>query len=313
MLRCVLRDVNGQEIRPSELLSLQVNVDEGVPADSLNATFANMPTAQLVSVTLYDDNTPLFIGIIDEEERQRGPQGEYLKISARSSASHLLDNEAMPCSYEHPSLGLIYERYVKPYGILLPDSDDAVFFGEQNVMKGSSCWKVLKNFCTACYSAVPRISSVGMLYPKGIQNDGIVIFGGEGIRYTALSEVQKRCEEISTVYVKASNSGTYTLPVENPRAKDRLVRRVRYLNAMLSESPMRCADAMIKNGDKKAYVIRLSCPSCLLGKEGCRARLKDTMIGKKEDLYISAVHYRMSKDGEYSEVTLKRRQNDVDQ
>lgn len=313
MLRCVFRDVYGKEFHMSELLSLQVNVDEGVPADSLYATFVNKPTAQLVEITLYDDEKPLFIGIVDEEERQRDLQGEFLKISARSLAAHLLDNEAAPCAYDHPSLGLIYERYVKPYGILLNESDDAVFFGEQSVTKGASCWRVLKNFCTACYSAVPRVSATSVLYPKGMRNDETIVFGGGGIRYTAVREIQKRCEEISAVYVKASNTGSYSLPITNPRAMERGVRRVRYLNAMLSESPMRCADAMIRNGDKKAYEVHLSCPSCLLGKEGCRAIIKDTMIGDREDLYISAVHYRMTKDGETSTITLKRRQDDVDQ
>ena len=115
------------------------------------------------------------------------------------------------------------------------------------------------------------------------------------------------------MYVKASNSGAYSLPIENRQAQERGVRRVRYLNAMLSESPMRCADAMIKNGDKKAYAIHLSCPSCLLGKEGSKAVLHDTALTRKDDLYISAVHYRMTKDGAYSNVTLKRRQEDVDQ
>ena len=313
MLRCIFRDVYGKEFSLPELLSLQVNIDEGVPADSLYATFVNTPTEQLVGIALYDNDTPLFIGIIDEEERQRDQQGEFLKISARSLAAHLLDNEAAPCAYDHPSLGLIYERYAEPYGISLIDSDDAVFFGEQSVTKGSSCWRALKNFCTACYSAVPRVSSVGVLYPKGIQNDGMITFGGKGIRYTAIREVYKRCEEISTVYVKASNAGTYSLPIVNPQAAKRGVRRVRYLNAMLSESPMRCADAMIRNGEKKAYEIHLSCPSCLLGKEGYRAVLKDEMIGDRNDLYISAVHYRMTKDGESSSVTLKRRQDNVDQ
>lgn len=313
MLRCVLRDVNGTEIIMPELLSLQVNVDEGVPADSLTATFVNMMTAQLTGITLYDDDVPVFIGVVDEEERRHDPQGEYLTISARSLAAHLLDNEAEPCSYVHPSLGLIYERYVQPYSIALTDSDDAVFFGEQSVMKGSSCWRVLKNFCTACYSSVPRISSVGELFPKGILQNKTILFGGEGVRCTSIREVQKRCEEISAVYVKASNAGTYSLPVENISAKERGVRRVRYLNAMLSESPMRCADAMLRNGDKKAYAIHLCCPSCLLGREGYRARLKDTVIGDREDLYISAVHYRVTTDGAYSNVTLKRRQDNVDQ
>ena len=33
----------------------------------------------------------------------------------------------------------------------------------------------------------------------------------------------------------------------------------------------------------------------------------------EKDLYISAVHYRMTADGAYTDVTLKRRNSDVDQ
>ena len=313
MLRCVLHDVGGQSVIMPRLLSLQVNIDENVPADSLYAVFAYAPTDELTGITLFLDDEPVFAGIVDEEEHVCDEHGEYLKISARSPAAHLLDNEAMPRAYDHPSLSLIYERYVKPFGISMEDHCDAVYFGEQSVIKGSSCWRVLKQFCNACFSSVPRISSTGVLYPEGICNDSEIVFGADGVEYTSLSEMKKRCEEISAVYVKASSAGSYTLPITNREAEDRGVRRVRYLNAMLTESPMRCADAMIANGEKKAYTVSLRCPACLLGKEGSKATLNDAALGRKDDLYISAVRYRMTKDGEYSDVTLKRRQDNVDQ
>lgn len=307
MLSCVLQDVHGNRITAPRLLSLRVNIDEGVPADSLYAVFPYTETEELAAITLYDGDTTVFIGVIDEEEHERSAQGEYLKVSARSLAAHLLDNEAMPCAYDHPSMRFIYERYVQPYGITLCADDDAVYFGEQSILKGSSCYRVLKKFCTACYSSVPRISSVGVLYPKGMQREQTTVFGSGGVRYTALSEINKRCEEISTVYVKTSNMVSYTLPIENARAKERGIRRVRYLNAALTESPMHCADAMIHNGDAKAYTVRLRCPTCLLGTEGNRARLQDTVIDGNNDLYISALHYRMNAEGEYTDVILKRR------
>ena len=52
MLRCVLRDINGRKIAVPELLSLKVDIDEGVPADSLYATFAYAPTEQLTEITV---------------------------------------------------------------------------------------------------------------------------------------------------------------------------------------------------------------------------------------------------------------------
>lgn len=307
MLSCVLQDVHGNRIIAPQILSLQVNIDEGVPADSLYVVFPYTMTEELAAITLYDDDTAVFIGLIDEEEHERNAQGEYLKLSARSLAAHLLDNEAMPCAYDHPSMRFIYERYAASYGIRLSADDDATYFGEQNILKGTSCYQVLKKFCTACYSSVPRISSVGVLYPKGIQREETTMFGEDGIRYITISEVNKRCEEISTVHVKTSNAGSYTLPIENTPAIKRGIRRARYLNAALTESPMRCADEMIHNGEAKAYSIMLRCPTCLLGAEGNRAQLQDTIIGEKNNLYISSVHYKMNANGEYSDVTLKRR------
>ena len=313
MLRCVLRDILGNQIIMPQLAALTVKIDEGVPADSLYAVFPYTATRELCGITVYDDNTPIFVGVVDEENHERDARGEYLTVSARSLAAHLLDNEAMPCAFDHPSLQLIYERYVQPFGIALSENDDAVFFGEQSVIKGSSCWKALKAFCAACYSCVPRISATGVLYPKGIGKEELTVFGTDGVRITSVREAIKRCEEISAVYVKTSNIGSYTLPVENASALSRGIRRARYLNAVLTESPMRCADAMIRNGANKAYAVYLRCPSCLIGKEGNRALLKDEVLGEKDDLYISAVHYRMTKDGAYSDVILKRRTMDVAQ
>ena len=307
MLRCVMRGVSGNRIIMPRIVSLKVDIDEGVPADSLYAVFPYTPTEELAGLTLYDGDRPVFYGVVDEEEHVRDAQGEFLKVSARSLAAHLLDNEALPCSYSHPSLSMMVERYAKPYGITLNDCADEVYFGEQHILKGFSCWRALKKFCSACYSSTPRISSLGVLYPKGIRREGVTVFGEKGERYTSVSEVRKRCEELSAVYVKTSDEGSYTLPVENRSAAARGIRRERYLNAALTESPMRCADAMITNGAAKAYAIRLCCPSCLLGREGQQAVLSDALIGERDDLYISGVHYRMTEDGAYSNVILKRR------
>ncbi|MBQ6499386.1 MAG: hypothetical protein IJI48_05750, partial [Ruminococcus sp.] len=106
--------------------------------------------------------------------------------------------------------------------------------------------------------------------------------------------------------VKTAATGGYTLPVVNNDADIRGVRRERYLNAVLTESPMRCADDMIRAGSQKAYTLRLRCPCCLLGKEGCAARVSSI---HEESLYISALRYRFSESGEYTDVILKRRIN----
>jgi len=70
---------------------------------------------------------------------------------------------------------------------------------------------------------------------------------------------------------------------------------------------------MLKNSRAKAYTVKLRCPSCLIGCEGYRAELRDSPAVTEKDLYISALHFRMTENGAYTDVTLKRRNSDVDQ
>ena len=309
MLSFTAKDINGRDIIMPAPLSVRLDVDESAPADSLYVVFPYIDADELKSVRIFDGDKQIFIGVTDEEERLSDPSGNQLRISARSPAAYLLDNEAAPCVYDHPSSKLICERYAQPFGITVSDSVDAVYFGELNVLKGASYWSVLKNFCAACLSTLPRVSGAGVLYLGGMRREERVRFGsGAGcFRYSRLSEKLKRCEEISTVMVKTGISGGYSLPISDDSALNRGIRRVRYLNSALAETPMRCADDMIAAGRSRAYTLRLRCPGCLLGLEGCEAEV-DT-INTEARLYISALRYRLSDAGEYTDVILKRRKS----
>ena len=307
MLSCVLTDIDGNEKIAPYPLSMTVDVDENIPADALKATFPYFETSEIARIDVYADGEIVFRGIVDEEEHTVDSGGEYLKIAARSKAALLLDNEAMPCVYDHPSADMICERYAEPFGIRCADSDDAVYFGEQTIAKGSSCWSVLKNFCNACYSTLPRIGSDGLLRMKGISGDKELRFGSDGIRYTRISELNKRSAELSAVRVKTESAGGYELCVTNEIAVSRGIRRERYLNALLTESPMRCADAMLRNGRSKAYALKLRCPECLLGAQGCSAEVYDAILGSRKGLYVSSLRYHSDADGEYTDLMLKRR------
>lgn len=310
MLRAALIDVNGARWTPA-ILKLVVEVDEAVPADSLYAEMKCPGCTEIAEIRLYKDGEEVFRGIADDETRIMSASGSVLKLSARSPAAYLLDNEAEPRGYNHPSAKLMAERYAEPFGIISDENDEAVYFGQQDVLKGASCYSALKTFCAACYSGLPRISGTGRLFMKGMSSGGALRFGnGDGeIRYTRLEERRRRCAEISEVMVKASASGGYDIPIRNPDALKRGIKRRRYLNASLTESPMKCAEAMIENGRKKAYSLKLRCPSCLLGHEGESAVVSDEVAGKESGLYISALTYRLTAGGEYTDVTLTRRKS----
>lgn len=309
MLKFVFTDVNHNEHIFPCALSAVIHIEEGIPADDLYAVFPYRSVDELSAVAVYDDDAPVFIGIVDEQEHIVSSDGAYLRISARSLAAHLLDNEAAPQSYDHPSASLIYERYVAPFGITLSEDEDATYFGELTVTKGMSLWGVLKNFCNACFSSVPRVSSNGVLYMKDITGTKSVKFSdtADGIRYTSVSESRKRCEEISRVNVKTTNADGYTYPIDNADAVERGIVRERYLNAVLTQTPIKCADTMIENGRAASYSLSLNCPSRQLSIYGCGASVHNPILGDIDGLYVSGIRYRLTSKGESTDIILKRR------
>lgn len=311
MLSFVFEDTEKREHIFDSPLSLTLRMDEDVPADDLYAVFPYADVGELTKVAVYDGGVTVFIGVVDEQERVINEKGCFLRISARSLAAHLLDNEAAPQNYNHPTASLIYERYVKPFGILWDEQDDAAYFGEQTIPKGTSRWAVLKNFCAACYSTTPRITADGRLRMKGAGDRETVVFSdsGGGIAYAELCESRKRCEEISCVNVKVSDDEGYRYRIENTDAIARGIVRERCLNAVLSATPMTCADTMIANGAAASYGMTLLCEGRHTDCMGKGAAVESSLLGTKKDLYISGVSYRLDTNGGRTTLRLKRRNN----
>ena len=132
---------------------------------------------------------------------------------------------------------------------------------------------------------------------------------GGGIAYTQLSELKKRCEEISRVNVKVADGDGYRCQMDNPDAIRRGICRERYLNAVLESTPMTCADAMLQNSSAASYGIRLKCPGCHADKMGYAASVKNRLLGTLDGLYICGVSYRLDANGGTSTLRLKRRNN----
>lgn len=307
MLRFVVTDTEGNTFSLPAPLSVCIRAEDDVPADDLYAVFPDEEVGELCRVAVYDGSRVVFRGVVDEQEHALSREGCFLRLSARSLAALLLDNEALPQCYDHPSAKLIYERHAQPYGIAAGDPDDATCFGELCVTKGMSQWGVLSAFCRVCYSTAPRVSADGVLYLREPPLSGdAVVFGGEGgIPYVSLTDTRRRCEEISRVNVKLKPDDGYGCRIENSDALSRGVVRERYLNAMLGSQSVRSADVMLRKSRRRARTLSLKCVGRhpdLLWRE---ARIADRETG--ESFYVCAAEYRMNANGEYTAVKLRRR------
>ena len=307
MLSVAATDTEGRSLQLPAPLSMTIRMEEDVPADDLYAVFPQVGCGELCAITVYDADKIVFTGIIDEEEHISSSSGRYLRISARSLAALLLDNEAPPCNYDHPSARLLFERHVEDYGIKAGDTDDAVCFGELNITKGMSQWSVISAFSGACYSGSPRVSADGVLYLKGLPSGGEVIFGKGGVRYTEITDCRRRCEELSRVNVKIEAGGGYGYPVNNDDALRRGIRRERYLNAMLDTRVFKTAETMLNKSRDKSHYWQLKCPGRLTDILGSAAVIRDNDEVSRDDLYVSAIRYQMNSTGEHTVVKFKRR------
>lgn len=310
MLSFIFTDINDNEIKVDAPLTLTVNMEENVPADDMVAVFPFFDCEQLKDVRVKSGDTVVFTGIVDEQQSVCTDNTKYIKIVARSMAAKLIDNESVPISYMHPSVSVIEARHTKPFGVKVISDSDTTYFGTQTVLKGETNWKAVEDFSKNAYSKVPRVNERGELDFSGVIKDEEVVFSnaGDGIRYTSFTENIKRCEEISAVRIKVTNSSGYHTVVENEDALSRGIQRERYLNAVLTDTPAAFADNMIKNGRAKAYTITLECNGQHLSTFGKSARVLGSICGDIENLYVSSIRYQLSTKSDVTVLTLKRKE-----
>lgn len=310
MLKFVFTDINEKEIVSKLPLELTVNIEEDVPADDMVAVFEYFDCDELKDIKIFDDDTRVFTGIVDEQQTIIKSSGKYLKIIARSMAAKLLDNESVPVSYMHPSTEIIAARHLHPFGLKVDNSDNTTYFGTQTVIKGSTNYKAVDDFAKNAFNSTLRVNELGEVEFSNRKSDVTTIFSnsGNGIKYLSFFESVKRCEEISAVRIKVVNSCGYNNVIKNADACARKIQRERYLNAVHTDTPASYADSMIKMGRKKAYTLTLECEGQHLRVFKTNAVVRDTPKGELSELYVSGLRYHLSANENITVVTLKRKE-----
>ncbi len=308
MLKFIFTDTEDTKVLLFCPLALSINQEENIPCDDMTAVFSYEKVPQLKSVVVYDDDAVVFTGVVDEQQTIISTDGAYLKICARSMAAALIDNESIPVTYNHPNANLIFEKHAKPFGISKYNGNDSTYYGELVISKGMSNWQAVYNFFSNCFSKTPRINIRGELDFLSPYGDKIVFSANDGdINYISLTQTQKRCEEISRVNIKVTNSSGYFCKVTNEDAEKRGITRERYLNAVLTDTPMKCADMMISNGRKNSFNIKLICQGRYLDILGRSAKVKSDFCSDEENLYVSEVRYVLNSKKDLTTIVLKRK------
>lgn len=307
MLSVVVFKSDGLKLELSDVLTMVINSDYDVPADDLAVTVPyNALLNDARSVQVFEQDKLIFEGRVDEIVNLTKHNEALTKLTARSLAGLLLDNEAEPVTYINPSAQFIFNRHLKPFGIKNCDGGEVPFYGSLKIEKGMTHWQVLKNFCRNRYDTLPRITANGNALMTGGGDNKPILFGIGGISYFSLKESRRLYKLISEIKLKLKEFGEYSGSLKNENSACRGTERVRYVNAATDKTTVKTADKMIENSNQSSYVLALECPGCLLDTLGKRAEVNDRLLSKIDNLRVTTVRYTLSRDGEFSSVVLRK-------
>lgn len=302
--KIIYRDDSEETV--SNVITAVINAEEGVPADDLSITlpFDSRFCKKAKDIRVFDGEQIIFRGPIDEIINIKSCDGVLTKITARSCAGQLLDNEAEPLTYINPNAEFIWERHLKPFGITLFAADSKPFYGNLSICKGMTHWQVFYNYCINRYGYEPRITGDGKAYFTEVESNDKVIFSENNIKYYSLKENFKKYKLISEVKLKLSQYGGYTGYIKNTNSECTSINRVRYVNAISDKTNVTTADNIISKSNSDSYSITLECNGCHIGLLGKKSEIHDDIIGVRGNLRIKKVKYTLGKNGETTTLTL---------
>lgn len=311
MLRYVSTNIEKEKNELPFPLEVSISKSLEAPADELVVTFPQeKKLKEMVNIEVFSEKEEkVFSGIVDEQKFFYETSGSFCNLTARSKVSLLLDNEALPGSYTLPSLEVIFKNHVKPYGFTSFLGNNKVFAKEFIITKGMSEYEVLETFCSDYLGVTPRFLNDDILDATGNYKKSSIVFSNEikgATKYSSIYENIKRYKQYSEIYIKAGDDTNYSLNVKNEKALSKGVLRKRYLNVSnYSKIPIEYGEKILKNSNKNAYELVVSCPGKVSLNPGDLASLKDSSLKNLgSELLVYKTLYSLDNTFEKTVVTL---------
>lgn len=305
--------ISNEKIDLGPCYGCEMSKSREAPADSLNAVFfSDKKHDQYKSIEVYlRENRLFFAGIVDEQKFEVISSGCFLTIKARSNAARLIDNEASPQMYKHPSLDLIFKRHVKPYGFTSISGDKSTFSATLEVESGMSEWDVLARFCSTCLNTSPVVNADGSIDASGACASGILTFSNDsnGINYTSIRQQYNRHKLISEIIVCEPYAPIYVEKIRDNGLIENGISRRKFLSmaedtTSAEKVSIETAEQMIADAKKKVNEARITCPGAIFAQIGSKARIADRILGSLENLTVHELEYSLAQNGEFTTFTL---------
>lgn len=210
----------GERYKLPALLEWELEYGCGTPCDSFHVVCVwtcgdDRILAGAVRFTAWQDEEPVFTGVVDECEVSWSAQGCRLDVTGRGMAALLLDNEALGTDYDVATIQDILQDHVLPYGIQVAQQDPLPAVERFSVDYGSSEWSVLYQFARYHGGITPRFDRQGrLLLNHWLDSKPKVI--GDRSPVTGLTARDKRYGVLSEIWVREAGK----LPAEHKVTND---------------------------------------------------------------------------------------------
>ena len=301
MLRVRATDISGrEEMLTPTFLRLRRGIDS--PAEGAVGRFpVDRRPAELLRLRVWRGEELLFDGKPDEQRFTLSAAGMLLQIEARTKGGILLDNEARPETFEHPTVAGVFGRLIGPHGFLLigPHATLPAF----TVRKGLTLWDAFSAFTRRTLGRLPYVVGDMVFTQPPVQGEPMAI-GGRALPFSRLEHSLCHYRPVSRVYIR-DDEGYYQTWVGNPDAAARQILRERYLipAGEFANIPRWDSHARIRRSMREMEKTTVELPGCHTPRLGQGVIVENGQVFLP-NLVVDQVEYTLDERGERTTLVL---------
>lgn len=305
-MKIKLTTIEDKEYEPENITQITFIQSAGVACDCFCAVFKSRSfCGEIVSVRVFDNDTLIFNGYCDNQRITVDKDGFEIFFYARSTAAVLVDNEALPFTYNKPTAKQLCFTFAEPFGFIcdLPivKSDE-----QYEVEKGVTCYGAISNFVAMTAGAkiyiTPKNCIKLLTESRDIKNLNC---------YTILSSkaVINRSEPLSQICFKKTSSSPYNLhTMAQVQGEFGLNERRRYVN-LSSLEPWQREKAILqrlKNSYEDYKMLEITVFGYVTDRLYQRFSYNSD-IGCFDDYILTEKKYTCDEKGRYTRMILKKK------
>lgn len=303
-----LFDVNGNVYDANNIISYELIMEADTPCNGLRLNFfCENQIEEICVVKAYREGKLVFNGFCDKQKITLNKSGRICFIYARSSASLLVDNEAVPCQYDKPSARQLWFSNAKDFGfeINLPELYSPHSY---LVSKGTSCYGAINDYVSAVSGAPVYATPENVLK---VYKESRFLKRLDDYNVVSFSYVINRSEPISEIDYKINSADNYSYHFKSDFVQKMGIQRKRMIN--LASIPLWQREIQAEKKMKNALDAYYSVSAVIDG--SCDLEIYDRvsvhfeLFSESEEFYVSELVFSKNENGETTTALLKKKIN----